>query len=299
MGSKKIDNEDEIVVKKHSHTLRNIFIVILFLVIGTGVGIYGTKMYLESREEPEPDVQEKNSGPDDITNDKQTKELVDSLYAMLNNDPMFYTTIGVSVSTMDNTTKLTFIYDNLILNKKNTSKEIESLWYGSDKCNYDFLVDTLEDGTYLEKCTLQRLERNLFTETNKKIFNDELLDTSVEFKPNNTTKCIIDSEDNNYYMCGKILNESGITGALESKFTINKVTRDEDGTIVIYEKGYLKDNRSTVVNENSQYDNYYLHSSDSNQYYFELRNADNLTFKHIFKTADRLNYYYAGTELVK
>ena len=67
----------------------------------------------------------------------------------------------------------------------------------------------------------------------------------------------------------------------------------------IYEKGYLIDNRSNVDNPTDQYDNYYLHSFDSTNYYYELKSADNLTFKHTFKTEDRQNYYYVSTELIK
>ena len=47
------------------------------------------------------------------------------------------------------------------------------------------------------------------------------------------------------------------------------------------------------------FDKYYLHSSDSTEYYYELKNADNLTFKHTFVTKDRVNYYYVSSELVK
>ena len=91
----------------------------------------------------------------------------------------------------------------------------------------------------------------------------------------------------------------GYSGELESKFDVIKVTKDSSGTIIVYEKGYLVDNRSNVNDPFDQYDNYYLHSSDSNEYYYELKSADNLIFKHTFKTDDKENYYYIGTELVK
>lgn len=296
-----MDNDSktkENIEKKHGHTLRNIFIIVLFLAIGIVAGIYGTKYYLDSREVDEPDVPNVSEGPEDITESQQTKELVNSLYLMLNKDPMFYTTKGIDVTKLANSTKLSFLYKYLIDNKQGKAETLSTPYYGSNVCDYDFLTDPSEE-TYSSTCTITKLSRNLFKETNRKIFNDDLLDTSVEFSPENGKKCVIDSNDDSSYICGNVTNESGITGALESKFTINKVTRDEDGTIIIYEKGYLVDKRSNVLNENSQYDNYYLHSSDSDNYYFELKNADNLTFKHTFKTEDRLNYYYAGTELVK
>lgn len=298
--SKEVLNDDGIIIKKKGHALRNIIIFLLFMGIGVAIGIYGTTKYLESREVDEPDDTEIQNGPDDITKDEQTKELVDSLYAMLNKDPMFYSAKGVSTRTMDNTTKLTYIYKYLLANNNGTTESIDVPWMGSSTCENDFLLDaSTEANPYPTQCTVTKISRSLFSETNKKLFNDTLLDTSVEFRPTNAIKCVVDTVDNNNYICGNVANESGITGELESRFTIQKVTRDDDGTIAIYEKGYLIDKRSTVLNENSQYDNYYLHSSDSNQYYFELKNADNLTFKHTFKSEDRLNYYYVGTELVK
>ena len=103
---------------------------------------------------------------------------------------------------------------------------------------------------------------------------------------------------NNLYICGNIANNN-VTGDLESKFTILKVTKDLDGTIKIYEKGYLLDNRSNVKAQHPGYDNIYLHSTDSTEYYYELRNADNLTFVHTFKENDNQEYYYVGTMLEK
>ena len=52
---------------------------------------------------------------------------------------------------------------------------------------------------------------------------------------------------------------------------------DED--IVITEKGYLYDNRSNLTTPDK---NYYLHSSDSTEYYFELKSSENLYFIHTF-----------------
>jgi hypothetical protein len=133
-------------------------------------------------------------------------------------------------------------------------------------------------------------------ELNEKLFNDEILDTSVPFNVDLDKKCVIDLND---YVCGNVTNVYGYTGELESKFDILKVTKDSAGTVIIYEKGYLVDNRSNVDNPTDQYDNYYLHSSDSKDYYYELKSADNLTFIHTFKTDDGENYYYVSTELVK
>lgn len=281
---------------KKNHTFRNILIFILFLVIGIGIGVYGTKWYLNSKVEDEVEEPNVKTGPEDITNDNQTKELINNLKSILMDDEMFYTTKGVNVATLDNTSKLTYLYKKLISENQGV-KETSETYYGNTTCDNGFIVDE-SDGTLVSfTCTYIKINKDLFKELNKKIFNDELLDTSVEFSPVNGKKCINDAENN--YLCGNIVNESGVTGNLESKFTIEKVTRDEDGTIAIYERGYLIDKRSNADDPNDQYDNYYLHSSDSTQHYYELKNADNLTFKHTFKTSDRINYYYVSTEMVE
>ena len=145
-------------------------------------------------------------------------------------------------------------------------------------------------------CTVNRISKALFLDINQKLFNDELIDTSVNFDIDITKKCVLDGES---YLCGAVQNISGYSGALESNFEVVKATKDVDGTIIIYEKGYLHDKRSNVDNLTDQYDNYYLHSSDSKEYYYELKSSDNLTFKHIFKTDDSEEYYYVSTELVK
>jgi len=285
--------------KKENHTLRNIFIFIVFLILGIVLGIYGTTKYLESKNINDTTEEEnKNDLPEDITKDTQMKDLIQNIYSIINGNVMFYTTKGIQANTLDNTSKLLLIYNYLNAKNEGTPLKLDILAEGSG-CSNGFIVD--ETSNPLETvttCSVIQFNRNLFEEANNKLFNDELLDTSVSFSPANGKNCVLGGKDNFSYICGNILNQSGYTGALESKFTIQKVTKDNDGTIEIYEKGYLIDKRSNVSKPDDGYDNYYLHSTDSTDYYYELKNAENLTFKHTFKTTDRLNYYYVSSELV-
>lgn len=285
-------------IKKEKHTLRNVIVFVIFFVIGVVVGYLGTSKILENREDENdktPIVED--NGVIDITEDEGSVELINSLLAMLDNNPMFYSTKGVTASSLDNTSKLVFIYNNLKKNNVGTIEELASEMYGSTNCLNGFITDVGENALVsTNKCTVTRINKSSFLETNKKLFNDEILDTSVNFSPADGLNCVVDADS---YLCGNVTKTSTITGKLESVFSIVKVTKDEEGTIEIYEKGYLNDKRSNVNDPYDQYDNYYLHSSDSTDYYYELKSADNLTFKHIFKTTDRQNYYYYSTEMVK
>ncbi len=284
--------------KSNKHLFRNILLFIIFLIVGVVVGYFGTTKYLEYREnEQNVDNNNVDNEPVDITEDEQSKELISLLYDSIEGNPMFYSTQGVDVSKMDNNTKLSLIYEYLVNNQHGTSENIDALWYDANTCSYEFQINEITDPynpSYI--CSVLRLDKSLFKQISKKLYNDESVEVSSEFIPVDGKKCVTDINNENNYLCGNIAKSSDITGSLESKFTIIKVTKDENGTISIYEKGYLVDKRSNV---GDQYDNYYLHSSDSTDYYFELKSADNLTFKHTFKTNDRLNYYYVSSELVK
>lgn len=285
--------------KKKGKALKIFLIVIIFLTLGIFVGIYGTTKYMEMKEEEnnQNDVVEEK-GPVDITDDNNYKDLIDSLYKTINGNVMFYSTKGIDMSTIDNSTKLTMIFNYLNSAKQGTEEILTQTYWGSDVCQNNFVLDPAQQNTTTSSgCTVTKFSRDLFVETSKKLFNDDVLDTSVNFNPSNTKSCIVDMQ-NNLYICGNIANNN-VTGDLESKFTILKVTKDLDGTIKIYEKGYLLDNRSNVKAQHPGYDNIYLHSTDSTEYYCELRNADNLTFVHTFKENDNQEYYYAGTMLEK
>lgn len=284
--------------KKRSHLFRNILIFIIFFGLGLGIGYFVTSRYLETKDidnEPEEIVE---VGPEDITKNEESQELIQNMLSIVGNNTMFYSSEGLSVDTMDNTSKLLLIYNYIISNNLGKSEELASSFVGGITCFNDNFITDIDSTSSVStnKCTIIRINKNAFKEVSKKLFNDDILDISVTFSPVRSKKCVVDGDT---YVCGNINDVSGITGELESKFEIEKVTKDSDGTIVIYEKGYLVDKRSNVNNPNDEYDNYYLHSSDSKEYYYELKSADNLTFKHTFKTNDRQNYYYVSSELEK
>jgi hypothetical protein len=268
---------------------------ILFLAIGIVLGIFGALKYIEYRNSQESDKPLVSDEPEDITKKEDYKELITNLTAILDANPLFYNSNGINISSLDNATKLTLIYNRLVKEGQGTNEEIESLWYGSTNCVNDFVTDPTDNGYSSNKCTVTKFQKSAFLEISKKLFNDALVAMDGNFNPSSSKLCVPDGED---YVCGNVYDASGVTGSLESKFTVVKALRLDDGTIEIYEKGYLVDKRSNVL-ASGVAENYYLHSSDSDSYYYELRNADNLTFKHTFKTEDKKNYYYVSTVLYK
>ena len=274
--------------EKSGNALKNILLFVVFLAIGVAIGFFGTKKYMENKNK-EVDTPVIDEGPEDITNVDEYKNLINKLHSYVDGYSFFYTTKGVQASTMSNADRLYLLYDRMDKDNELGDSTLTAT-SGTTNCIGQFALDA---GT--NTCVVKKIDRNKMAEKNKTVFDDDLLDTSVTFT-NSLGKICIVSEAN--YMCGTPLTTDGITGKLESKFTITKVTKQE-GTIVIYDKGYLLDTRSSIMNPTDGHDKYYLHSSDSTEYYYELKNADNLTFKHTFVTKDRVNYYYVSSELVK
>jgi len=284
--------------KKTKKGVKYFLIFILFLAIGIFLGVFGALKYLENKDKEQIELKEEivNNEPEDITDNEELQSTITTLHNIVNNNSIFYSTKGITAENISNNDKLIYIYSNLYQNKKGEASSLTQKEYGSSNCEYDFLLDNDTNLFGLDnKCTTTEYNIDFFKEVNKNTFNSDTLDTTKEFAPENNIKCV--SSDNKY-ICGKVANTSGITGKLEPKFEITKVTRDDDFTITIYDKGYLVDKRSNVI-ANKEHDNYYLHSSDSKEYYYELKSADNLTFKHTFKTTDRKNYYYVSSELVE
>ena len=287
--------EIDIKESKSNNAFKYIIMFIIFMIIGGVIGFFGTKKYLEDKKNKENNNAVIEEGPEDITELDEYKELVSKLYQYIDGNSMFYTTKGVEAAKMSNEERLSYVYDNL---EKNGKVEETSLTagYGSNNCLNQFAIEPSNSiYSYSNTCNVKSVSRDEFIEINTHYFGDELIDTSVNFRNSEGKLCIV-SEDK--YLCGNEVNAEVVSGKLESKFSIIKVTKEE-GTIVIYDKGYLLDNRSNIMNPDDGYDKYYLHSSDSKDYYYELKNADNLTFKHTFTTKDRVNYYYVSSELVK
>ncbi len=272
---------------KKNNSFLYIFIVILFLALGIILGVYGTKKYLSSK--AEDDVVEEVDGVIDITEKKEYSETIKNLYALVSSNTIFYTSKGVSLETMDNNTKLSLMYTYALNNGLGTDDQFPWSFYGSSTCEYDFIVDPLEDTTS-QTCSVVTIPVSSFVDNYKKLFNNTLLDTSVNFKPSEYKSCVLDGEN---YVCGNIGN---VQGSLDVKFEIQKVTLEDD-VLSIYDKGYLVDTRSDKIDSEDGYSNHYLHTADSNEYYYELKSADNVTFKHNFKKVEN-NYYYVSTEVV-
>ena len=281
---------------KGKSSFKYILFFAIFFAIGVGLGVVVTKHFLKDKDNNDESSAEVASDVTDITNSLDYKNTIDKLMQTINGNVEFYDTNGVSVSTMANDFKLRLLYKYISKNNNQYETEnINSSSWGSSTCDGGFLVYVLsnDDGSeyFSGYCTLNKVPYSMFNDAYHTLFNSSNLDLSQEIVIGNR-KCI--PAENNY-LCGEIATD--ITGELTSKFNIIKVTINKDKDIQIYEKGYLVDTRSNIVNPDDGYDNYYLHSYDSNLYYYELKSAENLTFIHTFKLDDNNNYYYQQTEL--
>lgn len=291
-----MNNEDETKKIKTNNLVKNIIIVVVFLVIGVAIGAYGTNKYLEYKSEDD-NVDNSTTWPMDITSKNDYSELLEELYATVQGNPIFYTTGGITYNIMENNQKLSYIYNKLVAKSIGETATLPSYYYGSTTCENGFLVDSSTDASTISNtCTIVNISKSEFNKVAKDLFNDDSVDLSGGFSPVDGKSCIPNGES---YMCGNVAAYSNISGDLESKFEILKVTKDKDDTIKIYDKGYLVDRRSNIINPNDGYANYYLHSSDSTEYYHELKSADNLTFVHIFKKNENGKYYYVSSALHK
>ncbi len=277
--------------EKKSNFFKYILLFVLFLAVGIVIGVYGAMRYMAKKDNNEP----MNNVPEikDITNDSVYQNTINSLYSIVNNNSIFYSSKGVDIGSIDNSNKLSLIYQYILSNNEYTKETLNKI--DANYCDYNFILDSSGDANIPSLvCTVYKFKKEDVTSLGKKLFNDSTIIVDGNFNPSSTELCV--SVDDSY-ICGNIATAQ--SGTLEIKFNIQKVTMNTDGTIEIYDKGYLNDKREGVDNPNDQYDNYYLHSSDSTEYYYELKSADNLTFKHTFKTDDNANYYYVSTEVFK
>ena len=276
---------------------------LLFFTIGILLGGFGTYKTLAVKE-TKVDKQEKKEEVEvkdeiiDITKNPDYKELVDRLYSYLSKDISFYNSTGLNLDNMNNDDKLRVMYNYIINNKLYENTDLEPVYYGALTCNYNFNLDivvgdngVLSNGT---KCSVIKFSKEQLSNAYKSIFNNDTL-FLVNFNPSNNKACYAD--DNDYY-CGNINNSTGVTGSMEARFEIVKVLKGKD-YIEIYDKGYLIDNRSNIKNNEDGHDNYFLHTTDSTEYYYELKSSDNVTFAHKFIIASDSNYKYNGTIVVE
>lgn len=274
--------------KKENNTSKYVAVFIIFLALGVSLGVFFTYKYLNSKEEDvgEPAVDTLK----DITNNKDYESIINNLYSVIKDNVIFYDSNGTSIETMDNTYKLRLVYKYITSVNKYPTETLQVIDYTNNSCSLNFVVDS--NSTSI--CTISRISTSEFQLGYKKLFNDTNIDVSRGFFIDDfkQKQCRMDGTD---YVCGYYVNKISATGSLTPKFSIVKVILEDNGDIVIYDKGYLVDTRSNVVPSNDGYDNHYLHTSDSTTYYYELKSSDNVTFKHTFKLASDNNYYYNNT----
>ncbi len=279
----------EVKDKDSNNTFKYIIIFVLFLAVGAVIGFYWATKYLEEKEE-----EDNTPAPieaREITSDSMYQDKIKNLYNIVNTNTSFYSSKGVNYAELTPNDRLAIIYNYMTLKNNNTKETLNRNEFGS--CDNGFILDEAGSANIPSLvCTVYKYNNDDITTLSKTLFNDDNLSLVSEFTPVVGKKCVL-GEDS--YVCGNTATPQ--SGALEIKFDIQKVMLNPDGTIEIYDKGYLTDRRAGVDNPNDQYDNYYLHTSDSTSYYYELKSADNVTFKHTFKTDDNENYYYVSTEI--
>lgn len=285
--------------KKGNNVFKYIICFILFLGLGGAVGYFGTKKYLESKKDEE-DVPAVVPTEVDITKDEDYQELIKELHGYLNANPIFYSTKGLKIADLSNDEKLKLIYSYMVSMKQDVPATLASsgyLWPPvcplSDGVS-SFVVDA-SNGVYSNICTVTTLSGQLLQEDFSKLYGDVAIDFTQSFKLSDNRACIF---VNSNYTCGYINYNAVPTGDLEVRFAVEKVLKYDD-KIVLYDRGYLIDTRSNMINLNDGNPNHYLHSSDSTDYYFELKSSDNITFKHTFALDEEQNYHYVSSEVAK
>lgn len=270
-----------------------VLIFILFFAVGAAGGILGTKYYFELNKEEEAGEDFVISKEKDITTKTEYQDTISKLHSSIKNYAEFYDTKGIVLTTMDDNLKFRMIYNLVVADKLGVNEQATTTYYGSGVCDNNFLADSLDQGVPSTVCTVQKYNKSDFVSKYNTLFAKSEFNLNKEYYPLDNKKCVPYEE---YIYCGNVTNLTGITGELSPRFTINKVMMDDDN-IYIYDKGYLIDSRSNVPYVEGQ-TNYYLHSFDSSSHYYELRSADNLTFKHTFKIQEDGKYYYYKSELV-
>lgn len=277
--------------KSKKKDAKGFILFVLFFAVGIAAGIYGTQYFLnamaEENKKGEPVIEQI-----DITTKSEYQDLINDLYDSLKGNSEYYKSSGITLDNMDKSFKYGLLYDELVSSKKDVIEVLQTTYYGSGVCEYGFLSDFSEGTSIVNTCTINKILISDMKDLYKKMFNRTDLEI-VEFYAADTKKCVVVSE---YYYCGDTTALTGVTGSLDTRFSIEKVLKDNKGNIYIYDKGYLIDNRSSVVRTEG-INNYYLHAADSKDYYFELKSADNYMFKHTFELSDDNNYYYVQSEL--
>lgn len=277
-----------------SSTFKYILFFVVFFIIGIALGIVGAKKFLVDDKETEAVTVVEEETEKDISNDPEYQDTIVYLKNLIAQNPIYYRSTGVDASQLTNDEKLKIVYEYVIRDTNLESAIDYPVSWESQECLGGLLVDlnTNDNGTTYNAgfCTYYVLPISKVKESYRIIFNNDNIEMAT-FDADDHYRCVL-GEDS--FACG-LYNRIDYTGTIENNFQIRQVTIEEDGTINVYESGYLKDTRSFVNVEDDGIDNYYLHSSDSELYYYELRKDDNLTFKHVFKKDSNNKYYYVRT----
>ena len=224
------------------------FLFVIFFIIGIVLGCFATRYFIdkfdEARQDGTPAIKEV-----DITTRTEYQDLINDLYDVIKEYPEFYTTKGLNIDDMDDNFKYRILYDSVIENQKYNTENINTLFIGSNICENNFLADYAADGISLTStCSVFKITLFDLTSIYKEIFGKDNLKSVPVFYPFDNKKCVLISGD---YYCGNIMPMTGVTGDLDTRFTITKVIKDTDGNIRIYDKGYLVDNQMqlhTIMN---------------------------------------------------
>ena len=279
--------------KKSKKGFLVVIIFVLFFAVGAVSGVFGTKYYFDLNKEEEAGEDFVVAKEKEITTKQEYQDTISKLHSYIKNYAEFYDSKGIELSTMDNNLKFRMIYNLVVADKLGVNETANVTYYGSGVCENGFLADVLDQGIPSTVCTVQKYKKEDFLLKYNAMFAKSEFNLNVEYYPTDNKKCVPYEE---HIYCGNINNITGITGELAPRFTINKVMIDDDN-IYIYDKGYLIDGRSNVPRVEGQ-TNYYLHAFDSAEHYYELKSADNLTFKHTYRMQEDGKYYYLKTELV-
>lgn len=275
--------------KEKSNALRYILLFIVFFLIGAGIGYIGARSYLASRDKTEDKSNANNDANDtDILKDEKYSDTVDRLNKILSSSPLFYNTQGLSIDTIDEETKFTLTFEYLFKNDKATLSSL--ITNAGNTCNSVYVANMNDDGSFGSQCNIYYVSVDDINQ-----FVSDTLNSTVNLKEVEVANNYYCALEDNKYTCGVSANNYYV-GSLEPHFDTERMVLKDNGDIVVYNKGYLVDTRSNRVNGGS---NNYLHSSDSLDYYYELKSSSNIEFKHTFKKNSNGSYYYYSSEVNK
>ena len=169
--SRSKNNEDvniEYVDKKDKKKkdFRGLFLFILFFAIGAAGAYFGTKYYMDQKQE-----ESKKGDPVieqiDVTSKSEFQDIINQLYETVKGKPEYYTTDGVTVDSMTKNFKYGLIFDQVLTNGSYTEEKLPASYVGSPECSTYFLVDSTDTTV----CSITKIEKNTMNKVYKSLFN--------------------------------------------------------------------------------------------------------------------------------